>query len=440
MPFVEKILVNFHDCDTGQVFKLPGLLTESGLIISHLRYLAWNCNKSESWKERSIFALRLLIEYMNANQDVSQATQLLKSFTLALVTGTIDFKKLYDPLGLYWKPRKSYDANNLLHHITQYTDFLAIQDGFDHSRINPFRKATSYEERMNWCAYYNKQANVFLNHLGSTHEAKSLTQQMRLVAPFGNLNVDIEPAIRFPEEHLDKLFKIGCVKKDLSVDYQLQAMIMLMNFGGIRKSELFHLYVSDITLNPVRKNEALVRIYHPVSGDAPEPRYKNRKEYLESTSSYTSRNNYRLTERLFAGWKNPLLTSRRGYFEVLFCPPSMGEAFLKVWANYLKFQRVDPPIGEPHPFAFTKLDGSPETLKNFQRKYVDAVNRIGLTYSKSMGTTEHGHRHDYGFRAKSYGLDAVSMQKAMHHKSVFSHLVYTQHTNEEIRQQMNGIK
>lgn len=440
MPFVSKIYVNYCDCEVGQIFQLPGLLTEKGLIISHQRYLAWNCNKSESWKERSVFALRLLIDYINVNQNVSKATHLLKSFTLALVTGTIDYKNVTDTLDLYWRPRKVSDANNILHHITQYTDFLAIQDGFEHSRVNPFRKAKSYEERLNWCSYYHKQTNVFLNHLTSSHEAKSLVQQVRIIGSFENPNIDTEPAVRFPEEHLDRLLSIGCRKNDNTIDYQLQVMIMLMNFGGIRKSELFHIYVSDITLNPVRQNEALVRIYHPEIGNPPDLKYQNRKEYLESTSSYTSRNKYRLSERLYAGWKSPLLTSKKGYFELVFCPPNMGEVFLKVWANYLKYKRVEPPKNKPHPFAFTQTDGSPETLKNFQRKYEGVVKRIGLAYSKLSGTTEHGHRHAYGFRAKSFGLDAVAMQKAMHHKSAFSHLVYTQPTNEEIRKKMNGIE
>lgn len=437
MSFVSKIYVNYCDCESGQVYQLPGLLTESGLIISHQRYLAWYCNKSASWKERSVFALRLLIEFINANNNVSKATQLLKAFTLALVTGTIDYKSNSDQLGLYWSPRKVNDVNNLLSHVTKYTDFLAMQDGYEYSRINPFRIATSYEERLNWCAYYHKQANVFLNHLSTNREAKAISQQVRLVRGFETPTVDIEPAVRFPEEHLDCLLTKGCMNKHQEIDYQLKAKIMLMNFGGVRKSELFHIYVSDITLNPVRPKEALVRVFHPEVGEAPDNlKYKNRKEYLMSTSGYTSRNNYRFSERLYSGWKGPLLTSKKGYFEIVFCPPSKAEEFLIVWTNYLKFQRVEPPQNNPHPFAFTQLNGSPETLKNFQRKYKVAVNKIGLSYCKANGTTEHGHRHAYGYRAKFLGLSPVEMQKSMHHKSIASHLVYTQPSVEEIRNKM----
>lgn len=51
-------------------------------------------------------------------------------------------------------------------------------------------------------------------------------------------------------------------------------------------SGLFHIYVSDITLNPVRRNEALVRIYHPEIGNSPHTKYQNRKKYFESTTVY----------------------------------------------------------------------------------------------------------------------------------------------------------
>ncbi|MGQ2966898.1 gamma-mobile-trio recombinase GmtY [Methylophilus sp.] len=440
MPFVTKIHVNYVDCECGQKFKFPALITESGIIISHLRYLSWNSNKSESWRERSIFALRLLIEFINANNSFEKTTELLKAFTLSLVTGTIDYKDMFDKTGLFWRPRKTADANSLLGHITQYTDFLAAQEGHEKSRSNPFKKATSYEERLNWCAYYHKQANVFLNHLSSSHDAKHANKQIRLIQTFESQYIDIEPVIRFPDEHLENLLTVGCLRKDGTTDFQLQAMIFLMSFGGIRKSELFHLYVGDITLHPIRKNEAMIRVYHPEIGESPTSTYKNRMEYLEATTTYTSRTKYRNTERLFSGWKEPLLTSKSGYFEIVFCPPAMAERFLGIWASYLKYQRVEPPKSKPHPFAFTQLNGDPETLKNFQRKYEIAINKIGLKLKKSHGTTEHGHRHAYGYRAKLLGLDPVEMQKAMHHKSALSHLVYTQPTYEEIRQKMDGIK
>lgn len=436
MAYVKKIYVNYKDCSTQTTLVLPCILTEKGIIISHLRYLAWFNSKSEAWKERSCYALKLLLKYINATPNLDSATKVLKAFTEALITGTIHSPYNTDPLELYWRPRTVRDTNNLLFHITHYTDFLALQDEHATNRVNPFRKATSYEERLNWCAYYHKQANVFLNHL--TKKDLSLPK-VRLVGSYREDLVDFEYAVRFPEDQIERLLYLGFEKNGV-IDYKSQAITMLMNYCGLRKSEIFHIYTSDITLNPNKPKEALVRVYHPELGASPDPYFKNRREYLLAKTSYKPRNNYLFSERLYAGWKTPLLTSKLGYFEVVFNPPGKAKEFLSIWANYLKYQRIEPSKSSPHPFAFTNSLGEPETIKNFQRLHKNAVERIGLICKKNLGTTEHGHRHAYGFRARQAGLNQVEIQKAMHHKSPTSCLVYIKPTLEEVQDKLRDIK
>ena len=338
MAYIKKIYTTYKDCSSQRVLELPAILTEKGILVSHLRYLAWFSQKSESWKERSCFSLMLLLRYINACKDITSTTEMLKSFTQSLVTGTIDMSTMKDSLELYWRPRKINDANVILYHITNYTDFLAEQDDFTTSRLNPYRKATSYEERLNWCSYYHKQANVFLNHLSNKNDAAEKNKLVRVIGNHLEDKVDYEYATRFPEDQIERLLYLGFEKNGV-IDYKSQAITMLMNYGGLRKSEIFHIYTSDITLHPVNKNEALVRVYHPEIGSAPVEGYKNRREYLLANSKYKPRNNYLISERLYAGWKTPLLSSKKGYFEVLFNPPSKAAEFLLVWANYLKYQR-----------------------------------------------------------------------------------------------------
>ena len=436
MPYVKKIYVNYKDCTSRTTLVLPCILTEKGVVISHLRYLAWFNSKSAAWKERSCYALKLLLKYINAVPNIDSPTKVLKAFTEALITGTIDQSSRTDSLDLYWRPRTVKDTNNLLFHITHYTDFLMLQDEHSTIRVNPFRKATSYEERLNWCAYYHKQANVFLNHLTKKDVSQ---QQVRLVGTFREDFIDFEYAVRFPEDQIERLLYLG-FEKNGEIDYKSQAITMLMNYGGLRKSEIFHIFTSDITLHPNRSKEALVRVYHPELGASPDPYFKNRREYLLAQTSYKPRNNYVFTERLYAGWKTPLLTSKLGYFEVVFNPPKKAKDFLLIWANYLKYQRVEPSKSNPHPFAFTNTLGEPETIKNFQRLHKNAVERIGLLCKKDLGTTEHGHRHAYGFRARQAGLNQIEIQKAMHHKSPTSCLVYIKPTLEEVQDKLREIK
>ena len=97
MPFAHKVQVRYVDVASGNVYLLPAVYTESGVIASHLRYLAWFSYKSESWKERSVFSLRLLISYINSLSGEIRAIDLLKSFTRSLVTGTIDYPESVRP-------------------------------------------------------------------------------------------------------------------------------------------------------------------------------------------------------------------------------------------------------------------------------------------------------------------------------------------------------
>src|SRR5690606_40480489 len=94
-----------------------------------------------------------------------------------------------------------------------------------------------------------------------------------------------------------------------SPDYKNQAITLLMHYGGVRKSEIFHLYLTDIHIDR-KRSEAVVRIYHPSEGSSPEPRYRNRREYLAREFGLKPRTDYAKSERLHAGWKAPLLTDR----------------------------------------------------------------------------------------------------------------------------------
>lgn len=446
--YVIKIKARYSNDRTGKELLLPALITESGLVISHLRFLASKGAKSLSWHERAVFSLKLLIEFINANKQMfSKASEMLRAFSQALVEGTINPVTLDDPSDLFWSPRRLEDANNLLSLITVYTDWLAEQPGHDKLRLNPFFKATSTEQRLNWCAYYHRHSRVFLNHLMGDEGDKNRLGFVRSIAIMKPQMFDVPSVKRFSENKIQKLLDEGFVragsKADYSdhdkIDYKGQAITLLMHYGGVRKSEALHLYINDIILDG-KRNEAIVRVYHPQIGNSPDPIFKTRKEFLAKEYQLRPRNEVHKSERLHLGWKAPLLTDKKGFFQVHFFPPSKAREFLLVWANYLKYQRVEPAKGREHPYAFTNRDGQPETIKNFQRLHVNAVRRIGLNHGKYHGTSEHGHRHSYGYRLAAHGFTQVEIQKAMHHKSPDSCLVYTQPSDDELRSRMVGVE
>ena len=87
-----KLAVSYIDAASGNKHDLPAIYTRSGILISHLRYLAWYSDKSSSWKEKSIFAVRLLIDYIEAASSIKKTVVLLKKFSEVLVTGTINYE------------------------------------------------------------------------------------------------------------------------------------------------------------------------------------------------------------------------------------------------------------------------------------------------------------------------------------------------------------
>lgn len=448
VKYAIKIRTRYKNDRTNKELALPAIYTESGLLVSHLRYLAENAYKSGSWQDRSVFALMLLIRYINANQSAFEdATSLLQSFAQCLTLGTYNPSTLEDESQLYWSPRSYEDANTLLAHITSYTDWLAEQPEYPQQRINKFRKATSVEQRLNWCAYYHKHARVFLNHLSTPNQVAPSMRHSRQIRAHQRASIQVSTTKRFPSSEIRRLLDAGMIRPKGGVDelgnpipdYKNQAITLLMHYGGVRKSEVFHLYLSDIHIDRQR-SEAIVRIYHPSEGSSPDPLYRNRREYLARAFSLKPRTDYARSERLHSGWKAPLLSDRGKFFQVQFFPPEKASEFLLVWRDYLVHQRVEPLRFEEHPYAFTNRLGRPETLKNYQRMHADAVRRIGLEHSKHLGTTEHGHRHAYGYRLAKHGFSQVEIQKAMRHKSPDSCSVYLEPTDEELRSDMQRIE
>ncbi|MBP2081777.1 MULTISPECIES: gamma-mobile-trio recombinase GmtY [Pseudomonas] len=448
MAYVLKINTLYQNDKTGREVMLPALITQDGILISLLRFLS-QAKKSASWMERCVYAVQHLIQFINANEGkFTKVTELLQAFVNALELGTIDVETSTDPTGLYWVPRKVKDSSFLLYLITVYSDWLAEQDGHSGARANPFRKATRVEERINWCAYHHKEQNIFLRHLIKDRSKASNAHFVRQVRAGNAPSANRKITKRFPESEIDNLLVNGWVRtcndpgatEHDFIDYKGRAITILMHYGGLRKSEPFHWYLGDLVLDK-KKGEGIVRIWHPSNGRSPEKGYRNRRDYLQRRYRLLPRTDYVVQRALYAGWKAPkLIDGDDGYIEIYFSPVEKAKEFYANYMNYLKYQRVDPPPEFDHPYAFTNSSGHPETIKNFSQQHRAAVERIGLPHKKAFGTTEHGHRHAYGFRLAAYGFSGVFISKAMHHKNLNSHLVYIEPSSEDIRDEMERVE
>lgn len=431
MDYVIKRRVSYSPNAALAAFDFPAIFTSEGVLVSHLRFLYSKRTKSRSWQERNTFAVEQLLKFLNSQINANKSsTEVLNAFVDALSFGTVK-EDCTDNTGLFWRPRKTEDISVLLGHINQYCDYLDQIFGFELPNINPMRKADSAEERLRWCAYYKRTKNSFLNHL-SYPRAQSFAYS-RSVTIQSNPMISMESVNRFPETYFDTFIKEGFVKRrkgQFQLDHASMLIVMLMHYGGLRLSECFHIYVHDISID-TKTGHSLIKVFHPRDGKSPDSLFSTRKEYLNARYRLRPRNEYPRSHRLFSGWKNPLLTSKDLYFEVLFCPLEKAYDFSILLQYYLS-TRVD---GE-HPFLFSLTNGSPESKQNFIQKYCRAVKRIGLSSSKLSGTSPHAHRHAYGYRLAQLGLNQFEIQKAMHHKSPESCLVYIKPSGLEIREKI----
>ncbi|NRB43079.1 MAG: site-specific integrase [Pseudomonadales bacterium] len=426
--------------NTGITLSIPVIITKYGILKSYLDYLIVNRNKSESWKDRSAFSLRLLIDYIGQNEDCFKTPrEMFTAFSDALFTGTIGTDG-EDLSGLRWIPRNENDAASLIGYITQYTDWLAIKNDRSELQLNPYRESTNYEDRLNYAAYLHKKNNAFMSHLWAD---KSPTQSStrnytRNKKPS---HTGHDEAKAFPQGRINDLLNQGFVRAGFSnstipherLNLRNILITVLMHYGGLRVSECFHIFVDDIAKIKDKGFEFVVKVYHPANGTAPDG--SSRREYLLKKYNLQPRTEYPRSHKLHSGWKNPLLTdSKDEFFTVLWFPASAGELFYELWKMYLLKQRVH---SADHPYAFTNRNGHPYTRASFKAANKRAVERIGLTYSKEACTTEHSHRHSLGRRLSESGASELIIRGVLHHKSLESQITYTAPSERETR---NALK
>lgn len=203
--------------------------------------------------------------------------------------------------------------------------------------------------------------------------------------------------------------------------------------AGLRKSELFHLFVEDV-ITPNR----IVYLYHPEKGIHRNYSGPNltRREYLMTEFGRVSRIRMRGNQRV--GWKNLLITDASNERSQCYFLPKWEETFFRIFQEY---RRLVLPENMEHPYLFVSLDrdnyGEPWTPAALTKQFSAAVRRIGLEPRQELGTTPHGCRHYYGQSLVDMKLSPVIIQECLHHMSITSQLVYTRPTPLKVNDALN---
>lgn len=423
--------------NSGIQSQLPLVFTEQGevqTVTDYLLYLEAN-DISQSVINRTVRAIRLIIDYMEANKDLfDEPRQLFQTFVKRLYTGTVGEDGL-DPSGLYWLPTSTENTNSLIIRLNAFHDWLADgHDGITH--MNPIGRASTHDQRLKYAAWFKRNQYNFLGHIKS-HAKNQAVKNARAIKGRQPLSKDTGVVKAFPEKHFNALFQQGFGnRKDKAASLRDQLILLLMHGGGLRESEALTLWVTDVLEHPQDPESALVRVYHEGQGRAPYD-WKGRKgthsreAYLKEKYARVPR--YRMKGTQHLGWKGKIVENDDNYLQVQWFPADYGKLFMVLWRDYSRFRAS---VDTNHPYAFisfqTRYLGNPYTLGAFNENYIIAINRIGLEPNKSLGISPHGHRHNYGKRLANSGIHERVIQKCLHHSSPTSQLVYTEPTQTEV--------
>ncbi|CAJ1819048.1 hypothetical protein OPFLODJI_01854 [Aeromonas hydrophila] len=419
---------------TGVYTELPVLLTPAGVVEPLLDYCLYRSHdRSLVWMSKVTRSVRMFLEYLQTNPTERDTYHLFQNFAQRLYTGTFDRQTGLDPCRLCWSPRSPQDASHIITHLTDFFDWLSEMRP-EVAKVNPRYMGGAFDRQVDEAAYQYRRSKAFLGHTWAANSSPA--ENGHRVRSRCQPKVEKGEPPAFPEERFEELLVKGFCAAG-RYDYRGMLITLLLHGAGFRESEPFHLYIQDVFPDPANSRQAKVLIHHPSFGVAPidwrdeqSPQRKgNRTEYLTHQFGLVPRTD--LMDSRHAGWKGGILDGAY-YKQAYWFVPEYGEWFLHLWHCYLKQVAL---IERDHPFAFINLHREPVgamyTLNQYSKAHAAACKRIGLTVSKPLGTTPHGHRHAYGRRLRNAGIDREYIRRFMHHASMESQEVYTQASTRE---------
>lgn len=451
----------FHDTVTIPLRERPeGLrvvINDAGLVLRSLVSLFLapkHQNKSATWQQKAARAVGLLYDYFRAvpePRDLLGRRAFLSGFAQALMAGTVD-QTGGDETGLYWRPMSWSRVEETLQYVNLFADHCVSEYGAED--LNPYVDGSFGDRvaRMRRLDVQNR--NSLLKHLGTARAKFDEVRGVRGIRARRRPKVSPRKPPYFPRDAFAPLLQEGFARKRTGAPWERwnirdMMIAILQRHGGLRVSEPFHLFVTDVHPDPRAPTSAEVRLYHPELGRFAyrDPisgliRRVTRTEYLRDAHGRVPRN--RIAGKEGAGWKNLMLDEGEPemYALVRWFPAEWGQVFLQLYRIYVRHLL---PARLDHPYLFVALQGGaqygkPYKTSAYTQSLTRAVKRIGLDPAKVLGTTTHGFRHGYGQDLADAELDEKTIQICLHHNSATSQQVYTRPEQQRIQRELDAAR
>lgn len=447
--FHETVLVP----TTGRSQGIRVVITDSGILLPLLMFFRKGEHrfKSLAWQAKAGHAVGTLYDYMQVvpvPDSLTERESYLSNFVQKLMIGTIP-ESGNDETGLYWHSSSWGSVAEIVRYANSFSDFCTKKFGIE--PLNQLVEA-SFSQRLATFRHLDIQNdNSLFKHLGNRKVFwREAALSHEVVVPNRPKGAKLRPPF-FPREEIIPLLEKGLRIRstgEVWKKYSIRDLmiVVLQRFGGLREGEPFHLFVTDVIEDPLKRGHAEVRLYHPEIGRfgywnnlANRVVHETRTEFLRMRYGRRPRNCLFGKER--AGWKQLLLdvTEPENYALVRWFPANWGQVF---WDLYKVYRNEVLPSGLDHPYLFVNLSetdqyGAPYRISAYNENLRAAVERVGLVFDKSRGTTSHGFRHAYGQDLTDADVPQEIMQVCLHHNSVLSQEKYKRPTISRLNRELN---
>lgn len=430
----------------------PLVILENGkpgyVINAYINYLFMQ-GEQESTLHQKINAVCQLYEFCRRREDGTdltekQARHLIFNFGTAKLHGTIQSDGS-DPSNLRWRPVTATTLRNILRYLKDFDTFQATY--FHAQTLNPVevRFQTSFERYLDF-----KQRSKYdpMIHLFPTRSAeKTIATYHVKEHRRDHLRRRVEKV--FPADFIVKLIERTDVARD-------KMLLLLMSFGGLRRSEPLHLLQQDICGRFSDSGAAWVRLADPVRSEIEwmdacgHIKTGSRADFISKEfqnlhlpAGHQLRNMQprcmygRKGHGLQVGFKGMTFSGHGQNNFVHWLHEEAGVIFWRAYETYIAEHFHGKPRHWPyHPFLFVRLDaegyGLPLTLPAVEKVFNRACERIGL-----KGFTPHSLRHFYGYYAATVlKLPVEKVQACMHHASVISTQTYYRTDPQAVRKEI----
>lgn len=428
---------------------------------SLLDYFEEHSARSHQWRviharaighmiDHSVEALRTLSDQQRKATGEPIERYLLRKFALSVVKGTVvvdKHKTRTDRLNLFWHARGK-EADRILAAVSRYLNWLGERDVSTRwafaASVDVVLESPIYAFRMAAELAIRKRKSLLSYVKGEERKPSHRYAGITGERPRAN-----NPVYSFPNKYVVPLLFEGFRSDGGEIDHAAELIALFLLGGGLRSCEPFHFFVSDVQF---LANEPVVFMHHPQHGRIiSQGTTMDRADYLSRRYGLLPRNKQSGAGK--AGWKS-VLGDETGT-PVFWLPvQALQERITNKLRRYVMqirpaIMRARPPHLGDHPFLFVNPRdsinsgggniGDPYTMTALRGAWERAVGRIArirddpaLTVKKEMGTTLHGPRHHYGRFLRTLDLPPDVIQRAMHHRSIFSQDAYTRLTAAEI--------